>query len=206
MTIVSDPEGRRPVGATTNETVTVLNGAGAPIVGRQVRFTRTGPDGSSEVVYRTTDAAGKASYVATCTTTGTISVQAAIQDPSGSNTPLPSDPFNRFADDKIGCGIPPVVPAKKRINPAIKAKNVNGGNDKVIVRAKAADGAAVKIYKIVGNTRVLLGTGHLNANGVYKHVFGDNNGKKNTTYKAVVSATSDTLRGATQRRSLARTR
>ncbi len=61
MSIVSTPEGRRPVGSSTTETVTVKNGAGAPIVGRQVRFTRTGPDGSSEVVFRTTDAAGKAS-------------------------------------------------------------------------------------------------------------------------------------------------
>ncbi len=55
MSIVSTPEGRRPVGSSTTETVTVKNGAGNPIVGRQVRFTRTGPDGSSEVVFRTTD-------------------------------------------------------------------------------------------------------------------------------------------------------
>ncbi len=151
---------------------------------------------------RTTDAAGKATYVAKCTTGGTISIQAAIQDPSGTGTPLPSDPFNRFANDKIGCG-DPVTPGttKKRINPAIKGKNVNGGQDWILVRAKAADGAAVKIFKIVGkNRRVLIDSGRLNNNGVFKAVYNDGNGTRITSYKAVVSATADTQRGVSNQR------
>lgn len=205
MNISSAPEGRRPVGSSTTETVTITNAAGAAIVGRQVRFTSTGADGDSEVVFRTTDSAGKASYVVTCDVEGTISVQAAIQDPNGSGTPLPSDPFNRFANDKIGCGIP--VAVKKTINPSLKSKNTAGGNDLLTVRAKAANGAAVKIYKIVGRNRLqLVSTGNLNANGVLKVSVNDTNGTDITAYKAVVSPTSDTRRGVTNRAQQAKTR
>ena len=189
------------MGSSTTETVTVTNGAGAPIVGRQVRFTRTGPDGSSEVVFRTTDAAGKATYVATCTTAGTISIQAAIQDPSGSGTPQPSDPFNRFANDKIGCGsVAPAPSGKAEINPAIKGKNLANGNDRILVRAKKANGAEVVLYQIIGkNRRVKLAEGRMNAQGEVVFIVRDRN-PGDTAYKAVVKATSDTQRGATQRR------
>jgi hypothetical protein len=199
ISIASAPEGRRPVGSSTTETVTVTNSAGAAVVGRQVRFTRTGPDGSSEVVYATTDAAGKATYVAKCTTAGTISIQAAVQDPSGTGTPLPTDPFNRFANDKIGCG-DVTAPGKKPINPSIKGKNAAGGKDLITVRAKAANGAAVKIYRVTDNNRrILVGQGNLNSNGVLKVLVKDRNGRQLTAYKAVVSSTSDTRRGLTNR-------
>jgi hypothetical protein len=206
ITIASNPEGRRPVPSSTTETVTVRDGAGNPIVNRQVRVTRNGPDSTNRVDFFNTNAQGQVLFSVTCNVAGTINVEAAFQDPSGSGTPLPSDPFNRKATDTVQCGNAPVNPptdARKRINPAIKGKNVNGGDDRITVRAKQADGAAVKLFKIVGqNRRVLVDSGRLNGNGVFRTTIKDSNGVDITAYKAVVSATADTQRGVTQRRQL----
>jgi hypothetical protein len=175
-------------------------------VNRQVRVTRNGPDSTNRVDFFNTNAQGQVLFSVTCNVAGTISVEAAFQDVSGTGTPTPSDPFNRKATDTVQCGNAPVAPptdARKRINPAIKGKNVNGGDDRITVRAKQADGAAVKLYKIVGqNRRVLVDSGHLNGNGVFRTTINDSNGVDITAYKAVVSATADTQRGVTQRRQL----
>ncbi len=92
--------------------------------------------------------------------------------------------------------------AKKRISPAINTKNIRRtGNDRIAIRAKTANAAVVKLYKIVGkHRRVLIDTGRLNENGAYKTVIKDTNGNRRTTYLAVVSPTADTQRGTTQRR------
>jgi hypothetical protein len=202
INIASNAEGTRPVPSSTRETVTVRDAAGNPIVGRQVRVTRTGPDSTNRVDLFTTNAQGQVLFSVTCNVAGTINVEAAIQDPAGSGTPLPSDPFNLKATDTVKCANTTVVPdgGKAAINPAIKGKNVNGGDDRVTVRAKQANGAHVKIFKIVGqNRRVLVDEGTLNGNGVYKTTINDTNGADITAYKAVVSATADTRRGATNR-------
>ncbi len=47
---------------------------------------------------------------------------------------------------------------------------------------------------------MLVKSGKLNANGVLKVRVNDTNGNNITAYKAVVSPTSDTKRGVTQRR------
>ncbi len=44
----------------------------------------------------------------------------------------------------------------------------------------------------------------MNANGVVRFIVRDRNGNIDTSYKAVVSATNDTQRGATQRRLIPR--
>jgi hypothetical protein len=90
---------------------------------------------------------------------------------------------------------------KQRINPAIKGKNIRRtGKDWVLVRARAAGGAHVRIFTITDrHRRVLVDEGRLNARGVYKTVIDDPNGRDVTAYKAVVSATSDTRRGVTNR-------
>jgi hypothetical protein len=87
-----------------------------------------------------------------------------------------------------------------RINPIIKGKNTRTGDDKLTVRAKAANGAGVRIFRINGkHRRELVDQGRLNANGVYKSVINDINRRRQTAYKAVVYPTADTQRGATDR-------
>jgi hypothetical protein len=86
---------------------------------------------------------------------------------------------------------------KQRINPSIKGKNTAHGDDRIVVRARAADGADVKLTG--RNGRILVDEGTLNANGVWKTTVNDANGPRLTAYKAVVAATPDTLRGATNR-------
>jgi hypothetical protein len=204
IVITSNPAGTVAVGSSVTETITVKDGAGNALVNETVRITRTGPGTNDEVVFRTTNAQGQVTYTFTCTQAGTAKVNAAIEDP---NSPLnPNDTYNRSVNDTVQCGNAPVNPptdARKRINPAIKGKNVNGGDDRITVRAKQADGAAVKLYKIVGqNRRVLVDSGRLNGNGVFRTTIKDSNGVDITAYKAVVSATADTLRGVTQRRQL----
>jgi hypothetical protein len=210
ISIVSNAEGTRPVPSSTRETVTVRDAAGNPIVNRQVRVTRNGPDSTNRVDFFTTNAQGQVLFSVTCNVAGTIDVEAAFQDPSGSGTPLPSDPFNRKATDTVQCSnatVNPPAGGKAAINPAIKGKNVRGGDDLVTVRAKQADGAHVKIFKIVGqNRRVLVDEGTLNDRGVYKTTINDTNGADITAYKAVVGATADTVRGATNRLQQQRTR
>ena len=150
--------------------------------------------------FLTTNAAGQVTYTFTCNVAGSVNVRAAFDDPSSGPivTPPADVIYDRFATDTVSCGN--VVPVKKKINPSIKSKNVSGGDDLITVRAKAANGAAVKIFKIVGrNRQVQVGSGHLNANGVLKVTITDTNGSDLTAYKAVVSATSDTQRAVTNR-------
>jgi hypothetical protein len=204
IVITSNPAGTVAVGSSVTETITVKDGAGNALVNETVRITRNGPGTNDEVVFRTTNAQGQVTYTFTCTQAGTAKVNAAIEDP---NSPLnPNDTYNRSVNDTVTCGTTPPPPPpnpKARINPAIKGKNVNGGDDRITVRAKQADGAAVKLYKIVGqNRRVLVDSGRLNGNGVFRTTIKDSNGVDITAYKAVVSATADTQRGVTQRRQL----
>lgn len=101
----------------------------------------------------------------------------------------------------------PVEPgmSKHQIQPSIKGKNLRHGVDRVVVRAKEADGAKVKLFRLVGNhRRVLVKVGRMNERGVVRFKVRDHNDLK-TKYLAVVRPTKDTKRGVTQRLRLRRT-
>jgi hypothetical protein len=207
IAISSNPAGAVAIGQSVTETVTIRNHLGQPIANEVVQVRRTGPGAAQDLQHLTTNASGQVAYTFTCNAAGNVSIRAAFDDPSTGSTNNPDDGtdiYDRFTTDVVPCGIP--TPVKKAINPSIKSKNVRGGDDQVLVRAKAANGAAVKVYKITGRNRLqLVGQGTLNANGVLKKVINDTNGSDLTAYKAVVSPTSDTRRGVTNRAQQART-
>ncbi len=207
IAISSNPAGAVAIGQSVTETVTIRNHLGQPIANEVVQIRRTGPGAAQDLVHLTTNASGQVAYTFTCNAAGNVSIRAAFDDPSTGSTNNPDDGtsiYDRFTTDVVPCGIP--TPVKKAINPSIKSKNVRGGDDLITVRAKAANGAAVKIYKITGRNRLqLVAQGTLNANGVLKKKVNDTNGSDLTAYKAVVSPTSDTRRGVTNRAQQART-
>lgn len=195
-----------PVGTTVTEVFTAVDQESQYIDGLIVDFLRAGPgteddDSCAEDALNLcprTNSNGKAFLDFAGGSEGLATIDVVAYEDDGTRFRQVASDTVRFSGTQVN---PPST--KKRINPSIKGKNVRSGNDWVLVRAKAADGAKVKVYKIVGkNRRVLVREGNLNERGVYKTVIKDNNGRRITAYKAVVSNTSDTQRGVTNRRQI----
>jgi protocatechuate 3,4-dioxygenase beta subunit len=192
-TIESTPEGEVPVGTAVTETVTVLDQEGNPIAGVAVEFIRNGPgagDGDANVE-RTTNAQGKAFYTFIGTQAGVANITATVTSDDGIETLNDSVVF--VADE-------PTPPKRTPIVAELTGKNL-GAKDRLKVNAPSkAQGAEVRLYKVVAGKRIQVGvTRSLNQFGNVVFTVKDRNGTKVTKYVAFVVKTAVTLSDTTNR-------
>jgi hypothetical protein len=186
-----------PVGTSVTEILTAVDNEGQYIEGLTVDFLRSGPgteddDSCAEDLDNgcaLTNAKGKAYLDFSGGAKGAANVSAVVFEDDGTR-------FGKVAEDTVRFG--GIV--KKKINPSIKGTNNGGSDDRIKVRAKLANGATVQLYKLSNGQRTLVQTKKMNENGVVVFSAPDLNGAGATVYKAVVRATGDTQRAATQRK------
>lgn len=192
-TIESSPEGEVPVGTAVTETVTVLDQEGNPIPNVDVEFIRNGPgagDGDANVD-RKTNAQGKAFYTFIGTQAGVANITATVTSDDGIETLNDSVVF--VADE-------PTPPTRTPIVAELSGKNL-GAKDRLKVNAPSkAQGAEVRLYKVVNGKRIQVGvTRSLNQFGNVVFTVKDRNGTKVTKYVAFVVRTATTLSDTTNR-------
>jgi hypothetical protein len=177
-----------PVGKTVIVTYTALDQEGNPIVGLPVKFFRTGPDalqdGNGQWNDQDTDRNGVVRYVFQGAKAGKAVVTAMALDERG----------NAVEASEQGTTITFGTPAAA-ISPKLSGASNGSKADVLTVRATKANGAVVRLYKVVNGTRKLVATGKLNWLGAKKFLVKDANGTKATRYVAVVSKTADTKAG-----------
>lgn len=183
------------VNSTVVETYTALDQKGHPIVGLDVEFFRGGPDKlqNGEPANRTfateTDQSGKAFYVFKGVAAGTASITALPYDQN--QHPLTA---GQVDDSVTFTG----TAAKINISPTLKISNWTSG-DHAIVDAGTikAQGAAVRIYKIVNGARVAVADGRIGADGKFRITMKDTNGTSSTKYVARIGGWTKTNGGTT---------
>ena len=177
-----------PVGKTVIVTYKALDQEGNPIVRQPLAFFRSGPDdlqdGNSEFKYLTDDN-GLARYIFQGAKAGTANVTGIAGDGEGNAIPESEQ------STSIKFGTPP-PPAPTAINAVLSGTSNGAKADVLTVKAAKANGAVVRIYKVVNGVRKLVRTGTLNASGSRTFLVKDANGRKYTKYVALVSKTADT--------------
>lgn len=183
--IKSSVRGVAEVGTAVTETVKVRDQLGNPVEGYQVRFYRLGPDsGSGEPQLTTfTNRRGQASYTFVGTGIGTARISAEVSDGIRSLT----------RQDRVRFGAP--------VRARLSARGHGRGNDTLQVTAPSrAAGATVRLYRVGKHHQRAVGRGTLNASGKAGFRVRDRNGKRRTTYVAVVRSTRTTVADTTNTR------
>lgn len=195
LTLADDVSSSAPVGTAVTETAKVLDAKGQPVQGVNVAFLRQGPgnvtDGDANVTV-TTNAKGEAYYSFTGTSVGTANVSAVFSDNTGRKTLTDAVAFT-------GASTPTAIKV------TLTGDNNGGKDDKLTVTTtRKAAGADITIYKVKKNGKkgAVVATASVNNSGTTKVTVPDTNGKKSTKYVAVVSKTSDTKAGTSNKKSV----
>ncbi|MEQ7849286.1 beta strand repeat-containing protein [Nocardioides kribbensis] len=188
VTITSSPEGVVMVGMPVTETVRVLDSAGNPVQGLDVRFIRQGPgtgaDGDANFV-TTTNANGEAFYTFVGTEEGTANITVSVTDGDDVLTAQDTVVF----DDGVE---PPVEDAIVIANLSANNNGAKPDRLKVTTGEPRAAGAVVKFFRIkASGGNVQVGQGVLDDMGQLKKNVKDVNGKKFSRYFARVLPTDD---------------
>lgn len=185
FTLTPSVKVRSTVGTTVAETVKVTDQLGRPVRGFDVSFFRFGPDAGTGEVREdlVTNARGEATYRFVGTRGGRARITAVVTDGVRSRTLTHQAAFAQV------------------IRPALTGKGTGKRPDVLKVKAaRTAAGAKVTLYRVVGASRRVVRTGKLNAKGLVSFTVKDKNGKKATTYQAVVAATATTFAGESPKR------
>jgi 5-hydroxyisourate hydrolase-like protein (transthyretin family) len=173
-----------PSGDAVSHTVKATDQHGNPVRGSTVRFYRTGPDRSRGEAVRTlkTNVRGEATYTFVTAKVGRSVITAEITDGVSSK----------------------ILRAKVKVGLAVTARiskgKSSGRNDKLTVRSqRAAAGAKVFLYRVDGNKLLKVKATRLNQRARANFTVRDRNGKRKTTYVAVVRSTSTTAPATTRR-------
>lgn len=195
LTLDDDTNGSAVVGQAVTETAKVLDSKGQPVQGVDVAFLRQGPGGVTDGdpnLTQTTNAKGEAYYSFTGTSVGTAKVSAVFSDDTGRKTLTDSV--------AITGGSAPTA-----IKVTLTGDNNGGKDDKLVVTTTGkAAGADITIYKVKKNGKkgAVVATATVTGSGTTKVTVPDTNGKKSTKYVAVVSKTSDTKAGTSNKKSV----
>ncbi|GAA4130244.1 hypothetical protein GCM10022215_43730 [Nocardioides fonticola] len=195
LSLVDSASGTAPKGQAVTVTAKVVDSKGQPIQGVGVSFLRQGPgnvtDGDPNLSV-STNAKGEAYYSFIGTSAGTANVSAVFADNTGRKT---------LTDSIVITG----ASAPTAIKVTLTGDDNGGRDDKLTVTTTAkAAGADITIYKVKKNGKRggVVATATVNNSGTTKVTVPDTNGKKSTKYVAVVSATSDTKAGTSNKKTV----
>ena len=181
FTLKHDTADSVPVGTAVTETVTALDQEGQPIPNLDVDFLRSGPNAQNGDVNDTdtTDANGVATYNFVGDSAGVAKIDAVIA--SGSTQ------IKKLHDEVTFVNVKSSIVAK------LLGQSNAGKADVLTVDApSSANGAVVRLFKVVNGMRKLVSTSTLNGRATTRFTVADKNGKGYTKYVAVVSPTART--------------
>lgn len=195
LSLENDVNGTAPVGTAVTETVKVLDAKGQPVQYEDVDFLRQGPgnvtDGDPNST-PATNAKGEAYYSFTGTSAGVARISAVISGDTGRKT---------LTDEVTFTG----ATAPTAIKVTLTGDDNGAKDDRLVVTTTGkAAGADITIYKVKKNGKRggVVATATVNNSGTTKVTVPDTNGKKSTKYVAVVSATSDTKAGTSNKKTV----
>ncbi len=175
--MTSSTRGVAQVGSAVTQTVKVIDQMGNPVEGYRARFFRLGPDTGDGGPRLTefTNRRGKATYTFVGTEVGRARVTAEVTDGTHSET------------------LTGVVRFGSRVRARLAGQGNGRADDTLEVTAPSrAAGALVRLYRLGKGKERAVGRGTLDDDGTASFTVRDRNGKRRTTYVAVLRATSTT--------------
>lgn len=173
------------VGTAVTQTLKVVDQLGNPVEGYRARFFRVGPettDGGPRLT-EFTNRKGKASYTFVGTEIGKARVTVEVTDGTRSRT------------------LSGVVSFGAGIRARLSARGHGRKADTLAVKAqRRAAGATVRVFRLKKGKQHAVGRSTLDASGKATFKVRDRNGRRRTTYVAVVRSTSTTAADVSNRR------
>ncbi len=182
-----------PVDTSVTETYLAVDQFGEEIADLFIEFSRSGPQGEQESESGAIGQDGLIEYTYTGTSSGDAVVVATARRGNAQGALIPA----AERTDTVTFTGGGENPGRDEILPRLTLKNLPDSSDRITVSARKADGAEVKLFKVVNGKRTLLKTGTLGPSGKRTWTITDARPSRKTGYQVVVRPTEDTLKGTT---------